>query len=176
MLVPIVEIAVTADMPRLVAVVAGLGAVRAVAADVAGLVAVIARQRRTPFTLLASLGAVARDVAHFGAVVAGWLVGALRTITRYVSGSVTPITSISLLLAVPGKMSLPVALVALFAAPAVAAVPAAVAAVAPAVLAAAGGSTAATASAPRLGALPGKVAGPVALIANCGTHACWCDV
>lgn len=90
MLVPIVEIAVAADVPRLVAVVAGLGAIRAVAADMAGLVAVIARQRRAAFALLASLGAVARDVAHLGAVVAGRLVRALRAVTGYVSGSVTP--------------------------------------------------------------------------------------
>lgn len=74
-------------MSGLAAHITGLGAVGAVARDVAGLVAVVAGLRAR---VTASLGAGPGDVTSLVAVVARRLVRALRALTRYVPRAVTP--------------------------------------------------------------------------------------
>lgn len=139
-------ITVARDVPRLAAHVARLGAVGAVARDVAGLVAVVARLvGRVP----PALGAVTRDVPRLVARVARRLVRALRALTRYVPRAVTPVATVGFLLAVPRKVAGAVAFEALLALP-----------VKPGVA----GTDAA------LRALAGKVPRPVALVARAGTH------
>lgn len=73
-------------MPRLAAHVAGLGAVGAVARDVAGLVTVVTRLVRG---VAAALGAVPRDVPGLVASVTRRLVRALGALARYVPRAVT---------------------------------------------------------------------------------------
>lgn len=87
MLIPLL-VAVARDVSGLAAHVAGLGAVGAVARDVSGLVAVVAG---LVGAVAAALRAVPRDVPSFVAVVARRLVGALRTLTRYMPGAVTSV-------------------------------------------------------------------------------------
>lgn len=86
MLVPLGVVAVARDMSGLAAHVAGLGAVGAVAGDVACLVAVVAGLAGG---VAPALGAVARDVTGLVAVVARRLVGALRALARYVPRAIT---------------------------------------------------------------------------------------
>lgn len=77
-------------MAGLAANVARLGAVGAVARDVARLVAVVAG---LVGVVAPALGAVARDVPRLIAVVAGRLVRTLRALARYVSRAVTSATN-----------------------------------------------------------------------------------
>lgn len=85
MLVPLRLLAVARDVSGLPAHVAGLSAVGAVAWDVAGLVAVVAGL----VGVASTLGAVSRNVPSLVAIVARRLIGALRTLARYVSRAVT---------------------------------------------------------------------------------------
>lgn len=109
MLIPLL-VAVAGDVAGLAAHVAGLGAIGAVARDVSGLVAVVAC---LVGVVAAALGAVPRDVPRFIAVVAGRLVGALRTLTRYMPRAVTSVATVGFLLAVAREMPGAVALEAL---------------------------------------------------------------
>lgn len=112
MLVPLVVVAVTRDVSGLAAHIAGLGAIGAVAGDVPGLVAVVARLAGG---VAPALRAVARDVPSLVAVVARRLVGALRALARYVPRAVTSVATVGLFLAVPREMARAVAFEALFA-------------------------------------------------------------
>lgn len=99
-------------MPRLAAHVAGLGAVGAVARDVAGLVAVVAG---LVGRVAAALGAVPRDVPRLVARVARGLVRALGALARYVPRAVTSVATVGFFLAVTREVAGAVALEALFA-------------------------------------------------------------
>lgn len=84
-------LAVPGDVAGLAADVAGLGAVGAVARDVPRLVAVVAG---LVGAVAPALGAVPRDVPRLVAVVTRRLVRALRALARYVPRPVTSVRGI----------------------------------------------------------------------------------
>lgn len=137
----------------------------AVPRDVALLVADVARL----FLLLALAG----NVAHLAAVVAGHLVRPMLAILGDVAGAVAAVTPVFSLLAVPGEVAYPVALIALLPDGRLVVHAATAAASAPA--SAPGSQSSAPASAATssiLEALAGKVSQLVALVAlRRGTHA-----
>lgn len=111
MLIPLGFLAVARDMAGLAAHVAGLRAVWAVAGDVPRLVAVVASLAGG---VAPSLGAIPRDVPGFIAVVARRLVGTLGALARYMTGAVTSVATVGLLLTVACEVTSAVALEALF--------------------------------------------------------------
>lgn len=136
-------------MPRLVAHVAGLGAVGTVAGDVAHLVAVVAGLREPPVVrVVRCLGTGARDVSRLVAVVARRGVGTLVAVFGDVALAVAAVAPVSGLLAVASEVTEPVALEALLAAAAEAPV------------------SAAAVSASALRTLACEMTGPVAFVAH----------
>lgn len=145
-LVPLGLVAVARDVARLAALVARLGAVRAVARDVPGLVTIVAGLTGV---VTPALRAVSRDVPRLVTVITRRLIRALSAFACYVSCAVTSVATIGLLLAIPCEVTGAVAFEALLPLAAEARVARSHAA---------------------LRALAGEVPGPIALITYTGTH------
>lgn len=142
----IILLTISLQVARLVAQVARFGAIRAVPGDMAGTLAIVTGVVGHPVHA-PGLGATARNMARLSAVVAGRHVRALHAVFGEVALAVAAVATGRVLFAIAGKVPDLVALVALFAIPVVTAPASAV-------------------SAPRLGALPGKMAGLVTLVTN----------
>lgn len=101
-------------MSGLAARVAGPVAVRAIASEMSVLVARITDASASPRTSVSRFGTFASDMTRFVAIIARRLVGGLLTIFGDMSDTVATVTTIVILFAFAGEMTVAIAFVAFF--------------------------------------------------------------